>query len=156
MTLLSCGNDSSINKDSIIGLEFKKFDQIENLSNYTRVSDTVIYGNGNEPKYGILHLLDKDNNLIVFKSIVIDLKKEDRIFKILDTLIIPNKNESDFVTVGYCQFNKDNDENLIALVEKTDSLSIQKIKKVWKANTTSGKIENVNNFTKIKCLNEKF
>ena len=137
-------------------MKFQKFNQIEQLSNYTKISDTVVYGNNSEPKHGILHLRDKINNLIVLKSVTLDSKNENRIFKILDTLIIPNLSKPELITIGYCQLNKNMDENLIAIVDKTDSLLIQNINKVWRADTTTGKIENVNELSGINCLNEWF
>ena len=153
--LTSCGNKTSENNDSIIGMEFQKFKQLKQLSNYTKVSDTSVFENNSEPKHGILHLRDRTNNLILFKSITID-SNQNRSFKILDSLTISSLNETEFVTIGYCQINKDWDENLIAIVNKTDSLSIQNINKVWRANTKSEKIENVKILSGINCLNEWF
>lgn len=48
------------------------------------------------------------------------------------------------------------DVNLIGLVEKTDSILIKNIQKIWKANTSKNKFEIVSNLNKIKCLNENF
>ena len=156
LILLSCSNKTNKKNDSIIGMEFQKFNEIARLSNYSKISDTTVYGNNPEPKHGILHLQDKKNNLIILKSITLDSRNENRIFKILDTLIIPNLNKPELITIGYCQINEDNDENLIAIVDKTDSLEIQTIKKVWTANTSTNKIEILNNLDGINCLNEWF
>lgn len=156
LILFSCGNKTNKKNHSIIGMEFQKFNEIERLSSYSKISDTIVYGNNSEPKHGILHLRDKKNNLIILKSITLDSKNENRIFKILDTLIIPNLNKPKLITIGYCQTNKDNDENIIAIVDKTDSLKIQNIRKVWKADTSTNKIEIVNNLSGINCLNEWF
>jgi len=156
LILFSCGNKMTKKNPSIIGMEFQKFNEIERLSDYTKISDTTVYGNNSEPKHGILHLRDKKNNLIVLNSITLDSKNENRFFKILDTLIIPNLNKPELVTIGYCQINEDNNENLIAIVGKTDSLKIQNIRKVWIANTSTNKIEIINNLNEINCLNEWF
>ncbi|OYX25980.1 MAG: hypothetical protein B7Z06_06415 [Flavobacteriales bacterium 32-35-8] len=152
--LVDCGSQPNVKSNSIIGMEFQDFKQVNQLENYIKISDTVIYENGTFPKYGILHLRDKTNNLVVFKSLSMESNQDIR-FKILDTLIIPNPNTSELVTIGYCQENEDNNENLIALVDKTDSLMIQNIKKVWRANTTSQKIESITSLKKINCLNEE-
>ena len=154
LILFSCGNKTSKKNHSIIGMEFQKFNKIERLSNYSKISDTTVYVNNSELKHGILHLRDKKNNLIIFKNITLDSKNEDRIFKILDTLIIPNLNKPELITIGYCQIKQDNDQNLIAIVDKTDSLKIQNIRKVWRANTITNKIEIVNNLDEINCFNE--
>ena len=154
LILFSCGNNTTKKNHSIIGMEFQKFNEIERLSNYSKISDTTVYVNNSELKHGILHLRDKKNNLIIFKNITLDSKNEDRIFKILDTLIIPNLNKPELITIGYCQIKQDNDQNLIAIVDKTDSLKIQNIRKVWRANTITNKIEIVNNLDEINCFNE--
>ena len=156
LMLLSFGDKTNIKTHSIIGMEFKKFNDIESLSNYSKVSDTSVYGTNSEAKHGILHLRDKKNSLIILNSITVDSKNENRIFKILDTLIIPNLNKPELITIGYCQTNENNDENLIAVVDKTDSLKIQNIRKVWRANTSTNKIEIVNNLNGINCFNEWF
>src|SRR5690606_30604779 len=114
-------SQSHVKSNSIIGMEFQDFKQINQFENYIKISDTSIYGNNTFPKYGILHLRDKTNSLIVFKSHSTE-SNQDITFKILDTLIIPNANTSELITIGYCQENEDNNENLIALVDKTDSL----------------------------------
>ena len=154
--ILSCGKNTTDKNDSIIGKKFEKIKDIKKLSNYTKISDTTIYGNNSEPKHGILHLRDDVNNMIVLNRITLDSIDEDRIFEVLDTLIIPNLNKPELITIGYCQVNKDNDENLISIVDKTDSLLVQNIKKVWRANTATEKIERVADLNGINCLNEWF
>ena len=156
LVLFSCGNKANKKNHSIIGMEFQKFYEIERLSDYSKISDTTVYGNNSELKHGILHLRDKKNNLIILKSITLDSKNENRIYKILDTLIIPNLNKPELITIGYCQINEDSDKNLIAIVDKTDSLKIQNIRKIWRANTSTNKIEIVNNLNGINCFNEWF
>ena len=156
LILFSSSNKPNKKNHSIIGMEFQKFKEIEILSNYSKISDTAIYENNSAPKHGILHLRDEKNNLIILKSITFDSRNENRIFKILDTLIIPNLNKPELITIGYCQTNENNDENLIAVVEKTDSLKIQNIRKVWRANTSTNKIEIVNILNGINCFNEWF
>ena len=153
LILISCGNKMNKKNHSIIGMEFQYFKQIEKLADYTKVSDTTIYENNLEPKHGILHLRNQENNLIVFKSISRD-SIENIIYKISDTLIIKNLNKPELITIGYCQINEDNNENIIAIIDKTDSLKVQNIKKVWKANTNTNKIEIINKLDGINCFNE--
>ncbi|WP_299781769.1 hypothetical protein [uncultured Formosa sp.] len=74
----------------------------------------------------------------------------------MDTLIIKNLSTSELITIGYSEFDKDNNINLISIVDKTDSLYIQSIKKVWKANRETHKIETVSNLIDINCINEAF
>jgi hypothetical protein len=155
LVLASCGNTAVKKNHSLIGMEFQEFRQINQLKNYIKVSDTAIYENNMEPKYGILHLQNESTNLVVFKSSTLD-SIQNLTFKILDTLAIPISKNSEFITIGYCAINNRNDENIIAIVEKTDRLKIQNIKKVWSANTVSRKIEIITNLNEISCNNEFF
>ena len=153
--LVSCRDLMTKADGSIIGREFQHFKKINELDRYAKVSDTVIYGNNLEPKHRIVHLRDPANNLIVFSGITYHADESTR-YTILDTIIVQNLNRSEFITIGYCQVKEANDENLIAIVDKTDSLKIQHIKKVWRANTTSNKIEIINDLNGINCFNEWF
>ena len=155
LILASCGNTAVKKNHSLLGMEFQKFKQINQLKNYIKVSDTVIYENNMEPKYGVLHLQNDSTNLVVFKSNTLG-SIQNLTFKILDTLVIPISKNSDFITISYCTINDGNDENIIAIVEKTDRLKIQNIKKVWSANTVSRKIERITNLNGISCYNEFF
>lgn len=156
VSLISCGNSSLKKNHSIIGMESKSrnFKEINQLKNYIKVIDTTIFEDNIDPKYGILHLKNESNHLIIFKGIATD-SAENVTYKILDTLSISNLEKAEFITIGYCFLNNDNDENIIAIVEKTDSLKIQNIKKFWRANTTSEKIELSTNLNGINCFNEK-
>jgi hypothetical protein len=70
--------------------------------------------------------------------------------------MINNLDEYELLTIGYCQENEKEDESLIIIIKKTDRLKIQNIKKVWRANTATNKIEIVNNLNHINCFNEWF
>lgn len=155
LILVSCNNKTDKNNHSIIGIEFQNYKQIDKLADYIKISDTTIYENDLDPKYGILHVRNQKNNLIIFNHISRDSIENIR-YKILDTLTIQDLNTSELITIAYCQINNHNDENLIAIVDKTDSLNIKNIKKVWRANTVSHKIETVTNLNGINCFNERF
>lgn len=73
---------------------------------------------------------------------------------IVDTLQIKNLNQNQWIAIGYCEMENTLMEELIGIVEKTEKDTIQKINKVWKANTQLNKIEPVKNLEKIICLNE--
>lgn len=83
LILASCGNTAVKKNHSLLGMEFQKFKQINQLKNYIKVSDTVIYENNMEPKYGVLHLQNDSTNLVVFKSNTLG-SIQNLTFKILD------------------------------------------------------------------------
>ena len=157
LVLVRCGNQTGQKNNSIIGMAStnRNFKDIPQLKDYAKVNDTIIYEGNIEDKYGILHLKNKSTHLVIFKGITTD-SLENVTYKILDTLSISNLKKTEFITIRYCYLNNDNDANIIAIVDKTDRLKIKNIKKVWRANTTSNKIEQENNLNGINCFNEFF
>ena len=133
----------------------RNFKDIHQLKKFVKVNDTTIYENNLENKYGILHLKNESKNLVIFKGILTD-SLDNVTYKILDTLSISNLKKPEFITINYCNLKNDNEANIIAIVDKADSLKIKNIKKVWIANTTSEKIELENNLNGIDCFNEFF
>ena len=133
----------------------RNFKDIHQLKKFVKVNDTTIYENNLENKYGILHLKNESKNLVIFKGILTD-SLDNVTYKILDTLSISNLKKPQFITIGYCNIKSDNKANIIAIVDKTDSLKIKNIKTVWRANTTSDKIERENKLNGINCFNEFF
>ena len=133
----------------------RNFKDIHQLKKFVKVNDTTIYENNLENKYGILHLKNESKNLVIFKGILTD-SLDNVTYKILDTLSISNLKKPEFITINYCNLKNDNEANIIAIVDKTDSLKIKNIKTVWRANTTSDKIERENKLNGINCFNEFF
>lgn len=67
LILFSCNNKTNEKNHSIIGVEFKKLNEIGRLSNYSKISDTTVYGNNSEPKHGILHFTGQKKQSDNFK-----------------------------------------------------------------------------------------
>ena len=155
LLLINCVDKTDNNTDSVIGKAFQNFKKFKVLSAYTKISDTIIYDNNIEAKHGVLHLENSKQNLILFNRISRNSSAK-RIYKVLDTLVILKRDDSTFVTIGYCEINDESDENLIAVVKKTDSLKIKDIAEVWRANTASEKIERLNHTEGIDCFSEWF
>lgn len=141
-------------QESIIGLEFKNHKEVESLFMYSKVSDTSLVDEFDfEPIYSVLHLRDASKNLILFSDISRD-KDDKRAYKIIDTLVIPKVKKHEFITIGYCVMGSKTNVNLIGIVNKSKSQKIKDIKKIWKINTVSNKIEKVVNLNGIECWNE--
>ena len=153
LILISCNEKNANKSESIIDREYQNYNQITSISDYTKISDTVVYGKSIEPKHSILHLKKGDNHLIIFNKLEID-KNQERKYKILDTLSLSKISETDYLSIGYCNLDKEMSENLIALITKSDSLYLKKVNQVWLANVKTEKIEKLNKLEGIKCLNE--
>lgn len=145
----------SKSQDSIIGLEFNNHKEVEYLSAYLKVSDTTVLNSevSFDAQHSLLHLRNTTNNLILFSSITRD-KDEKRRYKIIDTLIIPKVKKQEFITIGYCEMGSSSDVSLIGIVNKTNSLKVRNINKIWKINIKTNKIEKLEDLNDIECWNE--
>ncbi len=123
------------------------------MSTFEKVSDTTFYNSQPTAKYDILHLKDKNENLLLFNSIQIDSLNNKK-YKILDVLKLPIQEDDLFITIGYCDKLNQNEGNIIALVKKTKDIKIQNIEALWLANTKTKVIEELNDVTGIECFNE--
>ncbi|PCE66514.1 hypothetical protein B7P33_04250 [Sediminicola luteus] len=123
------------------------------LASFQKVVDTVIYGSDYDPIYRMLHLRDNRSHLIVFDSIAYDSLFQ-RTYYAMDTLAIPHLRTQEMITMGYCYLGDAQDENIIAIVEKTDSIKIKRIISAWQANPISGKIEPMELSQRLHCVNE--
>ena len=142
--IISCNNKAE-NKPELI--------RYSNYENYEKVSDTSYIKIGTEPTHRITHLKKGSENLILFKKISLDQHNNEN-QTILDTLSINNLNDVFTITIGYCEMTNSTPEEIIAVVEQTEKDSIQTIVKAWKANSVTGKIENIKHVNAIACLNE--
>ena len=153
--LLSCLDQPVSRNNSLIGMEFKHYKEIDLLAAYDKEIDTSIFENNMFSKHGILQLENLEGTLVIFKSTSYDTL-ENKIHRIIDTLAIDHLNQNEVVTVGYCQVDDNNDENLIAVVVKADGWKIETVKKVWRANTKSNRIEVVDDISHISCINQYY
>lgn len=139
---------------NLFNTPYRIFTELPALASFQKVIDTVIspppfY----DPKYRMLHLRDNKSHLIVFDSIVYDSLFQ-RTYYAMDTLAIPPLEPQHMITMGYCYLGDAQDENIIALVEKTDRMKIKMIISAWQANPISGKIEPLELSQRLRCLNE--
>lgn len=152
---LSCkdSNSHSNEKSDLFNISYSDYKKVQLLKDYKKVSDTSYVKEGNEPTHRITELRKDDKTLILFSKIKFD-KENKEVHTILDTLQIKNLNHDQWITIGYCEMENTLMEELIAIVEKTEKDTIQKIDKAWKANAQTNKIEPIKNVENIICLNE--
>lgn len=162
LLILSCGNSKKtapqFEKDAnLIGRSYYDYREIPYLKSYVKVSDTSFTAKGFELEYEITHRITelKENGhiLILFNKISLDDQRNE-INSILDTLGIDGLDEDLLITIGYCESGNLLIEQTIAIVEKTDNDTIQKIISAWKGNPKTGKIERIEDFKNLKCINE--
>jgi len=154
--IVSC---NGINKNSDDLADFSKikysnYKEIDFLKDYVKMSDTAYVKSGNQVTHRITELKKDDKTVILFSKITVDTQDSES-YTLLDTLHIKKLNENLMITIGYCNVENYLVEEVIAVVEKTDSDSIKKIEKVWKANSQTNTIEPVKKTSDISCINEK-
>lgn len=153
LSLIACKEKP---KESIVGIQFQDYTQLNQFKDFKKVSDTSFIYN-ETVEFGLTHLKNEKKDLVIFSSIE-NNSKNTRNYKVLDTLEIYNLNGQERLTIGYCDFDlkNQNQGNLIALIENVNykNMFISKIKSVWTANPNSKKIEKLKNIGKIDCFNE--
>lgn len=145
--------------EAIVGTQFKDYGSLNQLANFEKVSDTTFFNDEIEPKFKLLHLKNKNRDLVIYSRIQYD-SKNNRIYKVLDTLSFLTSDNSEKLTIGYCEIDLKNNNkgNVIALIEKPDDeiMFIKKIKKAWVANPDSERIEKLKNIDKVDCFNDSY
>lgn len=145
-------------ENSLFEISFNDYKELDVLDGFEKESDTSV-NTGNWPdEYRLMHLQKNLNNLILFYKIAELDSVTARVvsYRALDTVYIKNLKEDERVTVGYCYHEDFNEGEVIAIIQETDSLYSTAIKKAWRANPGSEKIEVLKNHDGIKCLNEFF
>lgn len=156
LLILSCQNSkkSELEKENdVFEQSFSDYKELDILKDYQKVTDTSYIKNGMEPTHRITHFRKNEKNLILLSSITFDDNYQEVLLP-LDTLIIPNLEHNTYITIGYCEKNNMLPEEIIAIVEKTDRDTIQKVMRAWKANTIKRKIEGIKNLNDMFCLNQ--
>lgn len=132
---------------------FSDYKELATLEEYQKISDTSFVKNGIEPTHRITQLKNDTETLILFCKIALD-KEYKETLSILDTLKIIDLKSNTFITIGYCEKNNMLPEEIIAIVEKTEKDTIDKVMKAWHANTSKQKIEEIKDLKNLLCLNE--
>jgi len=158
---ISCSK-SKTKKESEKTIFNQTVERIENLDcfkNFEMNSGTVLNYEKIEWKYASTVLQSENKRIITFEEIIKSGKSENK-FQILDTIHINNLNEREFISVGICENNGKGDSRIIALIERPendyDVEKFTKIKKVWRANFVTKKIEEIENKKGIVCMNESY
>ncbi|QYA26937.1 hypothetical protein G3I01_16025 [Gramella sp. MT6] len=156
LLILSCQNSkrSELEKENdVFEQSFSDYKELAILKDYQKVTDTSYIKNGMEPTHRITHFRKNEKNLILLSSITFDDNYQEVLLP-LDTLKIPNLEQDTYITIGYCEMSNMLPEEIIAIVEKTDRDTIQKVMRAWKADYSKSEIEEIQDIEDIICLNQ--
>jgi len=126
---------------------------IDLLEGFTKIRGMVLEKDSNGLSYSLQSFL-KDKRQIVALIKKVDSNNE---YAIVDTIVIDELKEYEFVLFGVCQNNGKNDSRIIAVLKgdprNTEIYYFDKVLKAWKANVETNKIEALDSMTNIKCNN---
>lgn len=154
--IISCVNSDKTeneNKTELTAHSFSEYRELTFLKNYEKVTDTSYIKSGGEPTHRITQLKRSNEILILFNKISIAENFTEK-YSILDTLRITDLRPNSYISIGYCESKNLLPEEIIALLEKTEEDTIQKVLKAWKANSETSKIEKLDTSKILRCLNE--
>ena len=154
--ILSCKiNSDSENKTDLFNISYSDYKNVDLLKDYKKISDTAYPKSGFENTHRITQLEKNGTRLILFAKVKIAQDEYKETYNVIDTLKINNLSKNQKVTIGYCEAENSLMEEIIAIVEKTDRDTIQKIVKAWKANDENNKIEIIENSEISFCFNAR-
>jgi len=145
--------------ESIFEKVYIKHTEINSLKEYDGIQSTVIDLGKTEFEYGIEEIRKGDSIVLLFERLINDGKPIPK-SKILDTILINNLKENEFISLGLCQKNKVYDGQILAIIERTKNDSDleyhSNVIKAWKADVESKKFEMITELKEIECVNESF
>ena len=157
----SCSNSKQEkeSKKTIFNEVFRDIENLEYFKNFEMNSANVLNYGKNEWKYAAT-VMQSENKRIITLEKIIETGESQSKFQILDTIHINNLSEKEFISVGICENNGKADSRIIALIERFENdYELEKfttIKRVWKANFDTQKIEKIEKIGKIACMNEDY
>ncbi|WP_029038174.1 hypothetical protein [Salinimicrobium xinjiangense] len=161
--LVGCQNVTKQEKkgtedDPLFETTFKDYRDLKYFEKFEKISDNSINLQNSADGYRLMELKEKNNHLILFYKLSdSEAGSPDELsYLALDTLQLPQLQEDERVTIGYCYHDDYNEGEVIAVVKETDSLHVTHIVKAWRASAESESIEKLADHKGIKCLNEFF
>lgn len=140
-------------KSGVEDASFTDYRELESFKNYEKVSDTAFAVSGDDNTHRMTHLRNNDTTSILFSEINLDDMRKEH-YRLLDTLEIAGVREPYFVTIGYCYKEDLHEEQIIGIVQRAEGMHIRNLLTAWKADTRTGRIEELKKLGGIKCLNE--
>jgi hypothetical protein len=146
-------------RKTIFDFTFRKFTELEYFKDFEKYSGTVINYESSKWEYAF-QVIQKGNQRMILFEKIIETGKPNKDFKILDTIVINDLKENEFISIGLCRKNGKFDSRIFTIIENDINNNevefFKKIKKAWKANLDTKKIEKLNKISGIECTNEGY
>ena len=144
---------------SLFDIVFRKIEDVEYFKDFEKNSGTVINYENSKWEYAFVEMQNQNNRIIILEKII-ETGEPKKKYQILDTIHINNVKENEFTSIGICQNNEKVDSRILAIIERTendfDLEYYSKIKRAWKANLETKKIEKITEINEITCMNEGY
>ena len=153
---MSCENkkkSSSSNETDLMEKSFSDYKELSVFKDYDKITDTSYAKDGYDSTHRITQIKRNEENIVLFNKITLDQNDQEH-YSIIDTLKIKDLKNDTYISIGYCEIDNALTEEIIAILRRTEKDTIQEVLKAWKANSETNKIEEIKDFTKLKCLNE--
>lgn len=156
---MCCNEPTTKNKSSIFEIQFRDITKLSDFKNYEELNETVLDYKDNKSEFALVEI-QKNNNRVIVLEKIIETGEPTKNFQILDTIQINHLKESEFTYFNTCSEDGLYDPGLFTIIEETendfDLENYTNIKKAWKINTKTKKIEPILNVKRIACLNINF
>ena len=144
---------------SLFDIVFRKIENVEYFKDFQKNSGTVINYENSKWEYAFVEMQNQNNRIIILEKII-ETGEPKKKYQILDTIHINNVKENEFTSIGICQNNGKVDSRILTIIERTendfDLEYYSKIKRAWKANLETKKIEKITEINGITCMNEGY
>ncbi|MFD2833832.1 hypothetical protein [Gramella sp. AN32] len=155
-TVLACKNDKPKNSSlfsedpSIFDLRFSNYKEIPQLEEYSKISDTTFFDKQINKEFRITEIKNDTSHLILFNELFYD-NKDNEVYTILDTLALDNMQEGEFISIGYCDYQKLEMPQIVAKFRMMENDSLSEIKKAWLADPVKKAFKRIYELDSIGC-----
>jgi len=146
---------------TIFDIVYRDIKNIEYFNDFDMNSGTVVNYKESKWEYALVEMQHKNKRIIILEKII-ETGKPKKNYKILDTIHINNLTENEFTSVGICYDNDKEDSRIFTIINGNvnanhfDIELFTNIKRAWKANLETAKIEEVSDIKGISCMNEGY
>jgi hypothetical protein len=145
----------------LIGTVYRHKEELTQLNNYSEFGSTLIEKrNIDSSEHVVVWLRDtltKKQLLILEKIVYSDTSQTKPNYLILDTMSVQFESENNWLSICDCYHENVFNPEIIALVNRRSNTAyFTRIKKVWIADISLGKIILIKKIKGIKCVNQEF
>lgn len=149
----------SESKKTIFDVVFRNINDLKQFEDFEMNSGTVIDYDKSEWEFAFLEIQHQNKHIVILEKII-ETGEPKKNYQILDTIHINDLKETEFISIGSCQNKGKPDARILTIIDRADvGFEVEyytKIKRAWKANLLTGKIEKISDIKGIVCTNDGY